>query len=84
MALCWFSMRCSLWYEVERCHGLSKGCFGMMPGVRMGLWIDWKGTSCMVWDSGWIGKVPEVWCGLERYLICGKSCSNQLRTGSRE
>jgi hypothetical protein len=23
-------------------------------------------------DSGWIGKVPEVWCGLERYLICGK------------
>jgi hypothetical protein len=38
----------------------------------------------MEWDSGWIGKVPEVWCGLERYLICGKSCSNQLRTGSRE
>jgi hypothetical protein len=31
----------------------------------MGLWIDWKGTSCMVWDSGWIGKVPEVWCGLK-------------------
>jgi hypothetical protein len=38
----------------------------------------------MEWDSGWIGKVPEVWHGLERYLICEKSCSNQLRTGSRE
>jgi hypothetical protein len=50
----------------------------------MRLWIDWKGTSCTVWDSGWIGKVPEVWCGMEWYLICGKSCSNQLRTGSRE
>jgi hypothetical protein len=37
-----------------------------------------------IWGSGWIGKVPEVWCGLERYLICEKSSSNQLRTGSRE
>jgi hypothetical protein len=36
------------------------------------------------WDSGWIGKMPEVWCGLERYLICEKSCSNKLRTNSRE
>jgi hypothetical protein len=34
------------------------------------------------WDSGWIGKVSEVWCGLERCLTCEKSCSNQLRTGS--
>jgi hypothetical protein len=25
-----------------------------------------------VWDSDWIGKVSEVWCGMERYLICGK------------
>jgi hypothetical protein len=47
------------------------GLFGKVP----------LGTE---WDSGWIGKVPEVWCGLERYLICRKSCSNQLRTGSRE
>jgi hypothetical protein len=82
MTLCWFSMRCCLWYEVVRCGGLSKGCFGMIPSVRMGLWIVWKGTSYTEWDSGWIGKVPEVWCGLERYLIYGKSCSNQLRTGS--
>jgi hypothetical protein len=21
------------------------------------------------WDNGWIRKVPEVWCGSERYLI---------------
>jgi hypothetical protein len=33
MAPCWFSMRCSLWYEVDRCRGLSKGCF-------------WKDTQC--------------------------------------
>jgi hypothetical protein len=26
----------------------------------------------MEWHSGWIGKVPMVWCGLERYLICQK------------
>jgi hypothetical protein len=38
----------------------------------------------MEWDSGWIGRVPEVWCGMERYFICGKSCSNQVRTDSRE
>jgi hypothetical protein len=38
----------------------------------------------MEWDSGWIGKVPEVLCGMERCLICGKLCSNLLRTGSRE
>jgi hypothetical protein len=56
----------------------------MIPGVWMGLWTVWKGTSCTVWDSGRIGKVPVVWCGKERYLICRKSCSNQLSTGSRE
>jgi hypothetical protein len=61
----WFSTRCWLWYEVVRCRGLSKGCFGKIPGVRMGLWTVWKGTSCMVWDSGQIGKIPEVWCGFE-------------------
>jgi hypothetical protein len=77
-------MRCWLWYEVVRCRDLSKGCFGMIPSVRMGLWIIWKGTSCTEWENGWIEKVPEVWCGLEMYLICVKSCSNQLMTGSRE
>jgi hypothetical protein len=56
----------------------------MIPGVQMRLWMVWKGTSCTEWDSGQIGKMPEAWCGLERYLICGKSYSNQLRTGSRE
>jgi hypothetical protein len=24
------------------------------------------------WDSGWIGKVPEVWCGMEWFLVYGK------------
>jgi hypothetical protein len=47
------------------------GLFGKVP----------LGTK---WDSGWIRKVLKVWGGLERYLICRKSCSNQLRTGSRE
>jgi hypothetical protein len=84
MTLCWFSTRCWLWYEVVRCRGLSKGCFGKIPDVRMRLWTIWKGTSYMVWDSGLIRKVPEVWCGMEMYLICGKSCLNQLSIGSRE
>jgi hypothetical protein len=38
----------------------------------------------MVWDSGLIRKVPEVWCGMKMYLICGKSCLNQLSISSRE
>jgi hypothetical protein len=84
MTLCWFSMRCWLWYEVVRCRGLSKGCFGKIPDVQMRLWIVWKGTFFTEWESGWIGKVPEIWCGLERYPICKQYCSNQLRTGSRE
>jgi hypothetical protein len=62
MTLCWFSMRCSLWYEVDRCRSLSKGCFGKISSVQMGLWTVWKDTSCTVWDSGQIGKVPKVWC----------------------
>jgi hypothetical protein len=59
--------------------------------------IFWHDTRCMdgivdffgkvpprtKWESGWIVKVYEVWCGLEWYLICGKSSLNQLRTGSR-
>jgi hypothetical protein len=56
----------------------------MIPSVRMELWIIWKGTSCMEWDSGWIEKVPEVWCGLERYLIYKKLCLNQVSTDFRE
>jgi hypothetical protein len=56
----------------------------MIPGVHMRLWIVWKGTSCTEWDSGCIGKIPKVWCGMERYLIFGKSYSNMLRTISRE
>jgi hypothetical protein len=31
-----------------------------------------KVPLCTEWDSGWIRKVPEVWCGLERYLIYRK------------
>jgi hypothetical protein len=27
MTLCWLNTRCWLWYEVLRCHDLSKGCF---------------------------------------------------------
>jgi hypothetical protein len=36
---------------------------GIVSGVQMGLWIVGKGTSCMDWDSGWIGKVPGVRIG---------------------
>jgi hypothetical protein len=39
--------------------GWDYGLFRMVP----------LGTE---WDSGWIRMVPEVWCGLERYLIYGK------------
>jgi hypothetical protein len=59
------------WFEQEiflkryPVYGWDCGLFGKIP----------LGTE---WDIGWTGKVPEVWCGLERYLICGKSCSNQL------
>jgi hypothetical protein len=66
-----------LWFEqgmfLERClvYGWDCGLFGKVP----------LGTE---WDSGWIRKVPDVWCGLEKYLICGKSCSNLLRTDFRE
>jgi hypothetical protein len=65
------------WFEqgtfLERypVYGWDCGLFGKVP-------LDTE------WDSGWIEKVLGVWCGLERYVICGKSCSNQLRTNSRE
>jgi hypothetical protein len=35
----------------------------MIPGVWIGLWIVWKGTTCTEWDSGWIEKVPGAWSG---------------------
>jgi hypothetical protein len=50
-------------------YGWDYGLFGKVP----------LGTE---WDSGWIGKVPEVCCGMERYLVCGKSCSNLLIRGN--
>jgi hypothetical protein len=37
----------------------------MTRSVRVGSWIVWKVPVGMEWESGWIGKVPEVWCGLE-------------------
>jgi hypothetical protein len=45
------------------------GLFGKVP----------LGTE---WHSGWIGKVPEVRCGLERYLICGKVPEVRVRYGT--
>jgi hypothetical protein len=44
----------------------------MIPSVRLGLWIDWKGTS---WYGvgkwlDWKGACGMVWIG--RYLIYGK------------
>jgi hypothetical protein len=65
----WFEQ--GLFLERYPVYGWDCGLFGKVP----------LGTE---WDSGWIRKVFEVWCGLERYLICEKSCSNQLRIGSRE
>jgi hypothetical protein len=59
------------WFEQEM--------VGMVPGV----WI---------WDYGWFEKVPRVRIrivdGLERCpeydMVCGKFCSNWLRTDSKE
>jgi hypothetical protein len=54
-----------LWFEqdmfLERypVYGWDCGLFGRVP----------LGTE---WDTGWIAKMPEVWRGLERYLICRK------------
>jgi hypothetical protein len=39
------SRGCWVWEEGIRCCGLSKGCFGKIPSVRMGLW---KGARGMV------------------------------------
>jgi hypothetical protein len=65
----WFEQ--GMFLERYSVYGWDYGLFGKVP----------LGTE---WDIGWIGKVHEVWCGLERYLICEKSRSNQPRTGSRE
>jgi hypothetical protein len=59
-----------LWYEVVRCRDLSKGCFGMIPGVQMRLWILWKGTS---WHgvgkwSDWKGTRGMLWVGNVSHL----------------
>jgi hypothetical protein len=70
MKQCCLSMRCWLWYEVVRCRGLSKGCFGKIPSVWMGLWTIWKGTSWYdvgKWSDGkgargmmWVGNVSHL------------------------
>jgi hypothetical protein len=70
MALCWFSMRCWLWYEVSICHDLSKESFGKIPDVWMRLWIIWKGTS---WYGvgkwlDWKGVCGMVWVGRVSHL----------------
>jgi hypothetical protein len=41
----------------------------------MGMWMVWKGTSCMEWKCGWSREVPRVRVG---FVI--SSCSNQPRT----
>jgi hypothetical protein len=52
---------------------------GMVPGIRMGI-VDCLDKYVM-YRLGW-------WLELKgaQYMdgVCGKSCSNQLRTGSRE
>jgi hypothetical protein len=37
--------------------------------MDLGLWMVWKGTSCMEWDGGWIGKVPGVWSNVWIVLL---------------
>jgi hypothetical protein len=56
---------------------LSKGWLAWYPVNRLGLWVIWKGTSCMDWDVGWIRKVPGVQIG---FVV--SSYSNPLRIGS--
>jgi hypothetical protein len=48
---------------LERCLEYRLGC-GWYPVYGMGMWMAWKGTSCMNWDGGWIGKVSGVRFGL--------------------
>jgi hypothetical protein len=64
----WFE-QVMLWQDTRCMNGIMD-CLEryLMYGVRK--WLDWKGARGMVW----VGKVSH----------CGKSCSNQLRIGSRE
>jgi hypothetical protein len=70
MALCGFSTSCWLWYEVDRCRDFNKESFGKISGVRMGLWIVWKGTS---WYGvgkwlDWKGARGMMWVGYVSHL----------------
>jgi hypothetical protein len=65
MTLCCFSTRCWLWYEVDRCRDLSKGSFDKYPAYGWDCGLLEKVPLGMEWESGWIGKVPMVWSGLE-------------------
>jgi hypothetical protein len=51
MTQCWFSTRCSLWYKVDRCRGLSKGCF-------------WKDTRCTDEIVDCLERYLLVRCGI--------------------
>jgi hypothetical protein len=51
----------------------------MAPGVQIGI-VDYLKRYLMYglgWWLDWKGAQSMNW-------VCGKSCSNQLRTGSRE
>jgi hypothetical protein len=69
MTLCWFSTRCWLWYEVARCHGLSKGWLAWYLMYGLGLWIIWKDTSRTDWDGDYMGRCPEYGLGLWKVLL---------------
>jgi hypothetical protein len=57
-------------------------CFeqGMVPHgtwcMDLVLLMVWKGTSCMDWDHGWIGKVPGVRYSL--WIVLLKSAKDWL------
>jgi hypothetical protein len=63
-------MICWLLYEIVRCHGLKArdGWHGTWS-TDLGLWMGWKGSSCMDRDGGWIGKVPGIRYGLWKVLL---------------
>jgi hypothetical protein len=39
------------------------------PCTDLGLLMVWKGTSCMNWDGGLIGKVSGVQLGMGNVLL---------------
>jgi hypothetical protein len=69
-------------FHPTRCE-LTYSGLAWYPAYGLGMWMVWKGTSCIEWDCGWFGKVsgvrfglwsvPDVWNGivdsLERYLM---------------